>query len=237
IWSASLPVDPIPPFNYQLSFSPTELIREYVDPVSILDNGKIKTIDPLSGYEKLNFEFKPELGELESFHVGGTITSLVNNLQGKVNHLSYKTLRYPGHRDIIKALMDLGFNSNQIIDIRTNLTYQELLIRQFERNLPRGHKDFIIVKLVVDGQKNGENIRRDYELFHEYDEVNDVPAMMAATTIPTMIIAELISENKLVGKKGVSTPELVVPKNEFLDRVKDKGLDIRMTETVMSVNA
>lgn len=235
IWSASLPKEPNPPFNYQLSFSPTELIREYIDPIAILENGKIKTVEPLSGYEKLTFESKPDLGELEAFFVGGAITSLVKKLEGKVNKLSYKTFRYPGHRDIVKALMDLGFNSNQIIDIRTNLTYKELLIRQFERNLPRGQKDFVIVKLVVDGQKDGETVRRDYELYHEYDDKNNVPAMMAVTTIPTMIIAEFIAEKKLKGAGGISTPEMVVPKNEFIDRVKSHGLNIRITEEVLSV--
>jgi lysine 6-dehydrogenase len=237
IWSASLPIEPKPPFNYQLSFSPVGLMREYVDPVTILNDGEMKTVNPLDGYEKVSFESKPELNELEAFYISGSITSLVKSLEGKVKELTHKTLRYSGHRDIIKALMDLGFGSDQIIDIRTNLTFQELLVRQFQRHLPRGQKDFVIVKLVIEGKRKGENIRRDYELIHEYDEVNGISAMMAATAIPTIIIAELIAEHKLIGDARVAPPEQVVPKEEFLNRLKEKGLDIRMTETVLSLKA
>lgn len=232
IWSAGLPTDPTPPFNFHIAFSPAGLISEYVNPSLIIEDGQLKQVPSLEGYEMIRFDTKPEVGELESFYVSGNITSLAKNLEGKVNLLTYKTLRYPGHRDIVKALMDLGFGSGQIIDIRTNLTYRDLLIRQVRKNLPAGKEDCVLVKVLIEGILDGEKVCREYELIHDYTEEDKLSAMMACTTIPTVIISELIGEHKLIGNGGVFTPEMVVPKEEFLKRLRDKGLNLRISETV-----
>lgn len=235
IWASSLPKQPIPPFNYQVVFSPIGLVHEYFDPVSILQNGKITTVDPLEGYEKINFESEPELGDLEAFYVSGSITSLVKELEGKVKELSYKTIRYPGHRDIMKALKILDLDSTQIIDIRTNLTYQDILVRQIQKNLPRGDKDIVLIKMVIEGLRNGEPVQRVYELIHENEENSEMSSLMSCATIPIVIISEMIMDKELIGKGGVNPPESIVPKDEFIKRLKDKGLEVRITETVLSV--
>lgn len=236
IWSAGLPVNPVPPFNFQIAFSPASLINEYVNPSLIIEHGMLQKVPSLEGYETIRFDTRPDVGELEAFYVSGNINSLAKNLEGKVELLTYKTLRYPGHRDIIKALMDLGFGSGQIIDIRTNLTFRDLLIRQINKNLPSGDQDLVLVKVLIDGILDGEPASREYELIHDLTDDDNLSAMMACTTIPTVIISELIGEHQLDGNGGVCTPEMVVPKDEFLKRMREKGLNLRISETVREKN-
>jgi lysine 6-dehydrogenase len=229
IRAAGLPVNPIPPLNYQLGFSPVGLVEEYIEKPLIIHDGVATYVNALDGYETLSFRARPDLGEFESFYVSSRITTLARELEGKVNYLDYKTVRYKGHCDIFKSLFQLGFDSKQIIDIRASLTYRDLLIRQISRKLPSGGKDFVVGKVLVSGTRNGQTKLRDYELFHESDEPG-MSAIMAATAIPVVAMAEFITEGKLPGKGGVYTPEMIVPKTQFLERLVEKGLDLKVVE-------
>jgi len=231
IRAAGLPVNPVPPLNYQLGFSPVGLVEEYIEKPLIIQDGVATYVNALDGYETLSFRARPDLGEFESFFVSSRITTLARELEGKVNYLDYKTVRYKGHCDIFKSLFQLGFDSKQIIDIRASLTYRDLLIRQISRKLPSGGKDFVVGKVLVSGTRNGHSALRDYELFHESNEPG-VSAIMAATAIPVVAMAEFITEGRLPGKGGVYTPETIVPKTQFLERLIEKGLELKVVETV-----
>ena len=225
--AAGLPVEPIPPLNYQLGFSPIGLIDEYIEKPLIIQDGKACYVNALDGYETLSFRSRPDLGELESFYVSSRITTLARELEGKVDHLDFKTVRYKGHRDIFRALFLLGFDSKQIIDIRTSLTFRDLLIRQVSRKMPSGGKDFVVGKVLVDGTYLGKERKLDVELFHE-SPIEGMSAIMACTAIPVMVMAEFIVEGQLKGKGGVYAPEHIVPHQAFLDSLIKKGLDIKI---------
>jgi len=229
IRAGGLPVVPVPPLNYQLGFSPIGLIEEYIESSLIVADGEAKYVDALDGYETLSFRARPDLGDLEAFYVSSRITTLARHLAGKVGSLDFKTVRYKGHRDIFKAFFLLGFDSKQIIDIRASLTYRDLLIRQVMRKMPSGQRDFVVGKVLVDGWKDGKKMRRDYELFHESD-IPGMSAIMACTAIPVVAMAEFIVDKKLEGLGGVYPPELILPRTEFIERLVEKGLDIKLNE-------
>lgn len=235
--ATGLPMNPIPPLNYQLSFSPAGLINEYLNDVHIIQNSKAIKVKALEGYETLSFYSEPNLSDLEAFYTSGHITTLAKELDGKVKELDFKTIRYKGHRDIMKALFELGFDSNGIIDIRSNLTFKELLIRQLNKKLPRGHEDIVLAKTVVNGVIDGVQRVRDYEIVHRYHQTYDLPAMMACTTIPVEIVTELVFEGKVTRSGGVSAPELVVNKPEFMERLSDKGIEISVNEHALNETA
>lgn len=236
IWASSLPVDPIPPFNIQLSFSPYGLLHEYLDPVTIIKKGKLTTVEPLNGHETIQFDSQPDLGNMETFFISGGITSLAKELKGKVDELTFRAIRYPGHRNLVEALRTLGFTSTQIIDIRSNLTYRQLLIRQLQKYLPAGHKDFVLIKIAIEGAKDGHQIHREYEIKHGYDDERDVSALMSLVTITTEIISEMMVDKNLKGAGGVKPPEQIVPLENFIESLKEKGvtLEIREHETELS---
>lgn len=230
MWASSLPVDPIPPFNIQLSFSPYGLLKEYLDPVTIIKKGKLTSVEPLDGHETIQFDTQPDLGKMETFFISGGITSLARYLKGKVSELTFRAIRYPGHRNIVEALRTLGFTSNHIVDIRSNLTYRQLLIRQLKKHLPSGQRDFVLIKIVIDGVKNGQPTQREYEILHNYDDQNDVSALMSCVTITTEIISEMMVDKKLKGAGGVKPPEQIVPLDDFIERLGEKGVNLEIRE-------
>lgn len=234
IRAAALPKVPVPPLNYQLSFSPQGLINEYLSTSVILENGKLTEVPALEGVEEVMLQSRQELGILEAFYTAGSATTLARHLEGKVKSLNFKSMRFKGHRDIIKSLFELGFNSAQIIDVRVNLSFRDLLIRQLSRYLPSGGDDFVAMKVRIKGTRDSKQITRDYEMYQEADKERGLSAMMVSTAVPTVVMAMMVLEGKLGPKGGVSAPEFIVPKQEFIDRVKKMGLRLQQTESSIS---
>jgi lysine 6-dehydrogenase len=231
IRAAGLPKNPVPPLNYQLGFSPQGLVNEYLSTSVILENGQLKEVPALEGVEEVMLQSRPELGILEAFYTAGAATTLARHLAGKVQSLNFKTMRYKGHRDIIKSLFELGFNSPQIIDVRVNLSFRDLLVRQLSKYLPTGGDDFVAMKVRIKGQKDGASVTRDYEMYQESDKVRGMSAMMLSTAVPSVVMAMMIADGSLGQAGGVSAPEFVVPKQEFYDRIKKMGLRLQQTES------
>ena len=228
--SSGLPQHPVAPFYFQNSFSPAMLLNEYLEDALILREGKCRYVKPLNGYERFKFESHPDLGEYEAFYTSGQITSLAQHLEGCVEELDFKSIRYPGHKDIFQALFYLGFDSNKIIDIKSNFTYRDLLIQQLEKNLPENQKDMVLMKVDINGIKDGSSIQRTYELIEYYDEENDMSSLMKCASIPTLLLTKLIGDKKMVGQGGVKPPEQLPMRQSILDMLKEKGINIDIQE-------
>lgn len=230
IRAAGLPKDPIPPLNYHLSFSPVGLVNEYLNKVTVIENGELVEMDALDGYETCKLKSHPDFGPLEAFYTSGSATFIAKELVGKIKTLDFKTLRYLGHRNIIKAFFDLGFSSSQIIDIRTSLTYRDLFIRQLKKYLPHSKNDIAVAKINLIGFREGKKISREYEVYLESDENVDISAMITVTSQSAVTTSMLIAENKLSGVGGVFTPETALPKDDYINRMREHGVNIEITE-------
>ncbi|HEX6880181.1 MAG TPA: saccharopine dehydrogenase C-terminal domain-containing protein, partial [Terriglobales bacterium] len=110
IYVGGLPQVPKPPFNYQLVFSVEGLINEYAEPARILRNGKIVTVEPLTEIE--DFEV-PGYPKLEAFHTSGGTSTMPETYGKNIGECFEKTLRYPGHVQMIRFLYDLGLFSKE----------------------------------------------------------------------------------------------------------------------------
>ena len=137
----ALPVYPSNRLKYNLTWSTEGLINEYLHPCDAISGGKRIVVHPLEGYEILTIDNT----EYEAFNTSGGIGSLAEKLIGTVEDISYKTLRYVGHNELIKFLFDdLGFRDRP-----------EELKDIFERALPRTLQDKCIVYVEVVGIKDG----------------------------------------------------------------------------------
>ena len=99
-----LPKERKPPFQYKAPFSPVDVIQEYIRPARLVENGNIVTKPALSEREIIKFD---EIGELEAFNTDG-LRSLIFTMN-HIPDMKEKTLRYPGHIDLIIALQQAGF--------------------------------------------------------------------------------------------------------------------------------
>jgi lysine 6-dehydrogenase len=213
-----LPVRPIPPLNYKLVFSPYGLINEYVEKAVILRNGKPVLVESMTDIEKL--EFPKPFGKLEAFYTSGGTSTLPQTLSRRIKNLDYKTIRYPGHCNMFKVLINLGLTSKQKIKVGdVKVRPIDVLARSLENMLINDDPDGVLVRVVVKGSKKEVT----YQAMDGYDEKNDMTAMMRTTSYPTSIIAQMMV-NGDIEERGVIPPELAVPHEKFISELKKRNI-------------
>lgn len=146
--------------KYALTWSTDGLINEYGNLCHGLVNAEIAAMQPLQGLEKLEIDGV----QYEAFNTSGGVGSLLNTHEGKVKSLTYKTVRYPGHRDKIRFLME---------DLKLN-DHRDILKTILERALPRTQQDFMIMFVEVTGMKNGALFEDTYVKKLMPKEINGV---------------------------------------------------------------
>src|SRR5437867_6006720 len=107
-----LPQDPQPPLDYQLVFSVEGLINEYIEAARVIRNGELRVIESMTEIESLEFEGFPPL---EAFQTSGGTSTLPDTFFGKIRELDYKTIRYAGHCEKFKTMIELGLCSSEEI--------------------------------------------------------------------------------------------------------------------------
>ena len=223
-----LPINPEPPFNYQIVFSPYGLINEYVEDAIVLDKGKIIKKKPMTEIEKIDFP-KP-FGVMEAFVTSGGCSTLPYTYKEKIGYLDYKTIRYPGHCEKFKLLLDLGLAGEVPIVVgNRKVIPRDLLNVILLNNLPSGGRDVVLLKVLSRGIKNGEKRFLGYTMIDHYDEENDITAMMRTTAYPVSIIAQML-EDLTINQRGVFCPEEIVPSRPFFEELEKR--DILIKETV-----
>ncbi len=197
-----LPVERKPPFEYKAPFSPVDVIQEYIRPARLVENGTIVTKPALSDREILQFE---GVGELEAFNTDG-LRSLILTM-GHIPEMKEKTLRYPGHVDIILGLQQAGFFDTAALRFGdTDITPLEFTSRLLVNHwkLEPGEAEFTVMKVIVEGE--GKTIQ--YSLLDHYDKETDTSSMARTTGYTCTAAVNLVAKG-LFKEKGVFPPELV----------------------------
>ncbi|RDI40203.1 saccharopine dehydrogenase family protein [Aquicella lusitana] len=144
----ALPINISNALQYSLTWSTDGLINEYGNLCHAVENGEQVTLLPLEGLEAIKIDGLT----YEAFNTSGGIGSLAQSYNGKVKHLSYKTIRYPGHCEKIKFLMnDLKLNEDR-----------ETLRRVLEHAIPKTYQDVVLVYVSVTGNQDDQFIEENY---------------------------------------------------------------------------
>lgn len=215
-----LPVEPEPPLNYQLVFSVYGLINEYAEKSRIIREGEPVEVDSLADLETL--EFPEPFGTLEAFNTSGGSSTLVDTLRGRVKTLDYKTLRYPGHCEKLKAIFDLGMASKEPRDIRgQRVVPRDVLANMLLETLPSSGKDATLLRVDVKGKDGSE---KRYQMIDYADENTGHSAMMRTTAYPTSIIAQMLGAGEMIRGPGAFTPEVGVSAEKLMNALKERGV-------------
>jgi saccharopine dehydrogenase-like NADP-dependent oxidoreductase len=137
----ALPIYPSNALKYNLTWSTDGLINEYCNPCEAIVDGVPRELPALENAE----EFSLDGVTYEAFNTSGGLGTLCETLAGRVENLDYKTVRYPGHRDIVKILvrdLRLGANRGVLKDV-------------FEAAIPMTAQDVVLVFVTVTGWKQG----------------------------------------------------------------------------------
>jgi len=220
-----LPIDPKPPLNYQIVFSPYGLINEYIKDAIVLDHGKITEKESMTEIETITF---PEpFGDMEAFLTSGGCSTLPYTYKNKIGYLDYKTIRYLGHCEKFKTLLDLGFATEEKIQVGDQqVAPRDLLASLLLEKLPINGKDVVLVKILSKGMKDGKNLSFDYTIIDYYDEENDITSMMRTTAYPISITAQML-EDGAISRRGVFCPEEIVPCMIFFEELKKRDIQIK----------
>src|SRR5438477_5675008 len=145
LYVGGLPEKPMPPFHYQLVFSVEGLINEYVEPARILRKGKLLTIEAPTEPEEFHLSgFAP----LIAFHTSGGTSTLPESFEGRVGECFEKTLRYPGHYDLLCELKALGLFSSEKMKIgKAEIAPRSVMSKIFEGKFASKGADVCIMRL------------------------------------------------------------------------------------------
>jgi lysine 6-dehydrogenase len=229
IFVGGLPQKPRPPLNYQIVYSMEGVLDYYTTPVLVLENGEVREKEALTEIEEVDF---PEpIGRLEAFLTAGGISRMPYRYQGAIPSMTYKTLRYPGHAALMKAMRDIGLMDLEPIDVKGRpVVPRDAFIAAVSPGLrnPDGN-DLVVMRVVVRGTKDDAPRTVTYDMVDYYDTDTGVTAMMRTTGYSLAATARLQAGGAV--DAGVHTPSECVPVDAYVRALADCGVTIERSES------
>lgn len=202
------------PFEYKAGFSPADVLEEYTRPSRIVEHGKIVVRDALSEPELMNFD---GLGTLEAFNTDG-LRSLAYSM--KVPFMKERTLRYPGHIELMRIFRETGLFSQTPIEVEGGTVKPLDVISKLmfpKWTYEDAEQDLTIMRIIVDGLNDqGINVRHQWDLLDFYN--HGATSMSRTTAYPCAIIARMIAKGELT-MPGVINAELIGPQPGLVEHV------------------
>lgn len=144
----ALPQHPNNVLKYSLTWSTDGVINEYGNLCKAIVDGTEVDVLPLEGLESIEIDGR----KYEAFNTSGGLGSLAETYGDRVNTMNYKTIRYPGHCEQMRLLMN-GLKLNHDRDT---------LKRILENSVPQTLQDVVIIYAAVNGMQDGELREENY---------------------------------------------------------------------------
>lgn len=194
----ALPQYPSNALNYNLTWSTDGLINEYIEPCEAIVEGKFVTVPAMEERE----EFSLDGVTYEAFNTSGGLGTLAKTLEGRVRTMNYRTIRYPGHQAIIKALLN-DFNLKNRRDVMKDL---------FENALPATMQDVVVIFVTVCGWKDGRYLQETYanKVYAGVVAGKKMSAIQITTAAGITTVLDLLAHGKLPQKGFVRQEEIVL---------------------------
>ncbi len=195
----ALPQYPSNALNYNLTWSTDGVINEYIEPCEAIVDGHLMEVPALEERE----EFSLDGVTYEAFNTSGGLGTLAETLQGKVRTLNYRTIRYPGHAAIMKALLnDLGLRHRR-----------DLLRDILENALPTTTQDVVIIFVTVSGRREGRLIQETYanKIYSSPIKGKMHSAIQMTTAASICAVLDLLVEKTLPQKGFIRQEDIRLP--------------------------
>ncbi|MCB0985110.1 MAG: saccharopine dehydrogenase NADP-binding domain-containing protein [Ilumatobacter sp.] len=198
----ALPQNPTGLLGYAFNWSPEGVVNEYLNDAEVIEEGQRKTVSSMEWKETLYVEGR----QLEAFTTSGGLGTMCETFHGVVDNLDYKTIRYPGHMDLM------------------NFFFHELLMRDrrdvageiLTRAKPPVDADVVYVHVAAEGEVHGQLRRHEYvRAFHPIDVAGRRATAIAWTTAGSVTsVIELVRNGTLPSKGFLKQEE--IPLGAFL---------------------
>ena len=192
----ALPQYPSNALNYNLTWSTDGVINEYIEPCEAIVEGELIEVPALEERE----EFSLDGVTYEAFNTSGGLGTLCESLKGKVRTLNYRTIRYPGHAAIMKALLnDLGLRHRR-----------DVLKDIFENALPSTMQDVVIIFVTVAGRKDGRLVQETYanKVYSAVVAGRMMSAIQITTACSICAVLDMLAKGELPSKGFIRQEEI-----------------------------
>jgi len=215
IYVGGLPRERRWPYDYKAGFAPFDVIEEYTRPARIVAHGRVVVKEALSEPERMDF---PGIGTLEAFNTDG-LRSLIHTL--KVPFMKEKTLRYPGHIQLMEAFRETGFFSKEPlavgdVSVRPLDVLARLLFPKW--TFAEGEADLTVMRVVAEGLEGGRPARYAWDLLDRFDPETGLRSMSRTTAFPATIVAGMLLDGAF-RRPGVHPPESLGKEPGLLERL------------------
>jgi lysine 6-dehydrogenase len=193
------------PLEYKSPFPVLEVLEEYAESGRKVENGKVVVEPMLSETMTIDFD---KVGTLACLNSDG-LRTLIDTMD--IPDMFEKTLRYPGHVDMMRTFRDTGLlNQEPIIVNNVSVRPIELtasLLSPLWKYQP-GEADLTVMKLVISGVEDGESATYTYNMYDEYDPATRTLSMARTTGYTCAAVARELLDGGY-STKGISPPEFV----------------------------
>lgn len=216
------------PLRYMTTWSLEHVLREYSIRTQIIKEGKKVEVQALADEERFNFN---EFGHDETLECAVTpgMPSFIYT-QPKLQYFAEKTVRWPGHYQGVRTLIECGLFDENPVEIQgVMISPREFLLKVINPLVRpnEGDGDVCIMYNTVIGEKNQKPYKVEYFMWEEADR--EFSAMARVTSFPASIGAKLVASGK-IGMKGIRAPEeCIVGENYkcFLEELEKKNITIK----------
>ena len=228
LYCGVLPQNPVPPFNYKLTFNMEGLVTEYDYEATALREGEIVKIPTLDELEVLYID---QLGEMEAFTTSGGTSTAPYTLQDRVRNYEYKTIRFPGHCALMHIFKDFGFWREQPIEVGgCEVSPKKVFCAVFGPELEKFvDKDQCAVRGVGIGIKDGRPTAVQIDIFDMQDDETGFTSMERLTGFSTSIIAQEVALGKV--QKGAVRYENAMTGTAFIQQLLRRDIDVAIKMT------
>ena len=195
----ALPAFPTNALKYNLTWSVDGLINEYCHPCEAIRDGQNIEVLALEGLE----HFSLDGTEYEAFNTSGGLGTLCTTLAGRVQTLDYKSVRYPGHRDLMKLLLEeLQLNKDT-----------ETLKAILRKSIPSTMQDVVLVFVTVSGMRGGSLVQEVFarKIFADRNEAAPLSAIQITTAAGICAAVDLFREGKLPQSGFIRQEQVALP--------------------------
>lgn len=198
----ALPAFPTNALKYNLTWSVDGLINEYCHPCEAIRDGHRLEVLPLEGLE----HFSLDGTEYEAFNTSGGLGTLCETLAGRARNLDYKSVRYPGHRSLIKVLLDDLCLKHETETLKTIL----------KRAVPTTMQDVVLVFVTVSGLTGGRFVEKVFarKIFADRDAPTPLSAIQITTAAGLCAVLDLFREGRLPQRGFIRQEQVTL--SEFL---------------------
>ncbi len=223
-----LPQNPKPPLGYKLVFNIGGLTNEYFGKAFIVRNGKVAEVNTFDELEEL--EFESPVGKCEAFTTTGGTSTCPWTFEGKVDTYEYKTVRYAGHYEKFKTMLELGLlDTEEVkvggIKVSPRDVFHTVVAPKID--FPED-KDLVVLRATCKGLKEGKKVSLTYDIMDFHDDETGFTAMERTTAYPASIVAIMMAKGEVA--KGAVSLEVGIPGEHFVNELRKRG--IKLTETI-----